>query len=224
MDCCITRLRATIYDRDKVNEALLKQAGAAAVMLQGDSIQIIYGPKASSIKTKLDEYLAHVPEKYDHEEKVVSYSQNKIEFMNVVDGEVLPIEQAADEIFSHKLLGDGIMIRPNKGTIVAPCDGEISMIYPTKHAIGIKKDNLEILLHFGTNTVNLQGEGYQVMVDLHQKVKAGDVLWQADLSYIQSHATDANIMLIVTQSPEGTTLKKIYGYAQSGTKVLEIYD
>lgn len=225
LDCCITRLRATIYDRDKVNEALLKQAGAAAVMLQGDSIQIIYGPKASSIKTKLDEYLAHVPEKYDHEEKSISYSQNKIELKNVVDGEVLPIEEAADDIFSHKLLGDGIMIQPDNGTIVAPCDGEISMIYPTKHAIGIKRDDdIEILLHFGTNTVNLKGEGYQVMVELHQKIKTGDVLWQADLAYIQAHATDANIMLVVTQSPEETTLKKSYGYMQQGTKVLEIYD
>ena len=81
-----------------------------------------------------------------------------------------------------------------------------------------------ILLHFGTNSVNLKGEGYQVMVELHQKVKTGDVLWQADLAYIQAHATDANIMLVVTQSPEGTTLKKSYGYMQQGAKVLEIYD
>ena len=223
LDCCITRLRATVFDQSKVNESLLKQAGAAAVMMQGDGIQIIYGPKASSIKAKLDEYLLNVPETYDQVEEMTLYHKNEIELTNIVDGHVLPIEEACDEIFSHKLLGDGIMIKPGNGHIVAPCDGEITMIYPAKHALGIKMENgIEILLHFGTNTVNLNGTGYEVMVELHQKIKKGDLLWEADLPYIEKHASDANIMLIVTQGPENATLKKSYGDISAGETILKI--
>lgn len=223
LDCCITRLRATIFDPSQVNEALLKQAGAAAVMMQGDGIQIIYGPKASSIKTKLDEYLLNVPETYDKIEELTLYHQNEVELNNIVEGQVLPIEEALDDIFAHKLLGDGVMIVPRYGHIVSPCDGEITMIYPAKHAMGIKMENgIEILLHFGTNTVNLNGAGYEVKVKLHQKVKQGDGLWDADLPYIQKHASDANIILIVTQAPENATLEKVYGDSDVETTILKI--
>ncbi len=223
LDCCITRLRATIFDPSQVNEALLKQAGAAAVMMQGDGIQIIYGPKASSIKTKLDEYLLNVPETYDKIEELTLYHQNEVELNNIVEGQVLPIEEALDDIFAHKLLGDGVMIVPRQGHIVSPCDGEITMIYPAKHAMGIKMENgIEILLHFGTNTVNLNGAGYEVKVKLHQKVKQGDGLWEADLPYIQKHASDANIILIVTQAPENATLEKVYGDSDVETTILKI--
>lgn len=223
LDCCITRLRATIFDQRKVDEGLLKQAGAAAVMMQGDAIQIIYGPKASSMKAKLDEYLINVPEAYDQIEELTLYHKNEVELTNIVNGKVLPIDEAVDDIFSHKLLGDGVMIEPKDGHVVSPCDGEITMIYPAKHALGIKMENgIEILLHFGTNTVNLNGAGYEVMVDLHQKVKKGDSLWNADLAYIQKHASDANIMLIVTQAPKNAIFEKVYGVSDVGKMILKI--
>ena len=138
-----------------------------------EGIQIIYGPKASSIKSKLDEYLLTVPEEYDDYQEVLTlYNDKTFELGNVVDGEVLPIENACDQIFSHKLLGDGIMIKPYNGLIVSPCDGIVTMIYPTKHAIGLKLDNgIELLLHFGTNTVNLNGVGFELLVKLHQRVQ-----------------------------------------------------
>lgn len=224
LDCCITRLRATIDDKDLINEGLLKQAGAAAIMIQGGGIQIIYGPKASSIKSKLDEYLLTVPEEYDDYQEVLTlYNDKTFELGNVVDGEVLPIENACDQIFSHKLLGDGIMIKPYNGLIVSPCDGIVTMIYPTKHAIGLKLDNgIELLLHFGTNTVNLNGVGFELLVKLHQRVQKGDLLWNADLEYIKENATDESLLMVMTKLDEGAFIEKIYGDKKRGQTILKI--
>ena len=220
LDCCITRLRATLQEPELVSEASLNQAGAAAVLLQGNAIQIIFGPKASSLKTKIDDYLENVPEAYD-EEKTIVYHTTDLEIGNIVDGEVLPIEDCSDDIFAHKLLGDGLMIRPLHGVVVSPCDGTISMLYPTKHAIGIELDNgMELLIHFGINTVKLNGQGFELLVKINQRVKKGDLLWNADLHYIKENAVDDCLLMIVTKG-QGS-LEKIYGNKKSGETVLKI--
>lgn len=219
LDCCITRLRAVIKDSTLVSEASLKQAGAAAVMLKGNAIQIIFGPKASSLKTKIDDYIANVPEAYD-EEKTISLSRDVIELGNIVDGEVCPIEDCIDEMFACKLLGDGIMIKPKHGLVVAPCDGIISMIYPTKHALGIKLDNgVEVLIHFGINTVKLNGQGFDIFGKINQKINKGDVLWNADLEYIKENAVDDCILVVVTSN---VSLEKQYGNIKCGDTILKI--
>ena len=220
LDCCITRLRASLQDPSLVSEGSLKQAGAAAVLLQGNAIQIIFGPKASSLKTKIDDYLNNVPASYD-EEKTIDYHTTDVEIGNIVDGEVLPIEDCCDDIFAHKLLGDGIMIRPIHGLVVAPCDGTISMIYPTKHALGIELENgVEILIHFGINTVKLNGQGFELLVKMNQKVKKGDLLWNADLNYIKENAIDDCLLMIITKG-QGP-LEKNYGHKKSGETILKI--
>lgn len=224
LDCCITRIRATVFDNEKISEGLLKQAGAAAVMIQGEGIQIIYGPKASSIKARVDEYIDNVPAEYDEEDEVILYDQSVIELINIVDGEVLPIEEAHDEIFARQLFGDGVMIKPSHGLIGAPCDGTITMIYPSKHAIGMKiEGGIDILLHFGTNTVNLNGQGFEVLVQLNQKVKKGDLLWNADLAYIKENAADENIILVLTNMNQNITLEKKYGNINRGETILKIH-
>lgn len=223
IDCCITRLRATIIDSERLNEGLLKQSGAAAIVVQGKGIQIIYGPKASSIKTKLDEYLLNVPTEFDDYQQEMVYNQSCIELGNVVDGEVLPIEESCDQMFSHKLLGDGIMIKPYHGLIVSPCDGVVTMIYPTKHAIGLKLDNgCELLLHFGTDTVKLNGAGFEVLVKLNQRIKKGDLLWNADIEYIRSNSTSENILLVITKIEDNYKVEKKYGEIKRGGTVLKI--
>lgn len=210
LDCCITRLRATIKDDTLINEGLLKKSGAAAIMCQPNAIQIIYGPQASNIKTKLDEYMLNVPESYDFEDKeVVLETKTQLELECLVNGEVMPIEDASDSMFAHKLMGDGIMIRPCDGVVVAPCDGVISMIYPTKHAIGITiDDNTQILIHFGTDSAKLNGKGFELLVKPNQKVNAGDVLWNADLKYIKDNALDENIIVVFTKIKDGAEIEK----------------
>lgn len=222
LDCCITRIRASLIESDLVVESDLKKAGAAAVLLQGNAIQIIFGPKASSLKTKIDDYIANVPEAYD-ENKEISYGNNILDVCNIVDGDILPIEDCVDDIFKHKLLGDGIMIRPRNGFIVSPIEGEITMIYPTKHAIGIKNENgIELLIHVGINTVQLNGQGFDLFVNMNQKVRKGDLLWNLNLDYIKNNATDDCILIVFTQLVENAVLEKQYGYKNSEDIIINV--
>ncbi|WP_455682754.1 glucose PTS transporter subunit IIA [Thomasclavelia sp.] len=223
LDCCITRLRVTINDNSRLNEGLLKQSGAAAVVTQGNSIQIIYGPKASSIRAKLDEYLLNVPIEYDEYKEEIVYNQSCIELGNVVDGEVMPIESSCDQIFSHKLMGDGVIIKPYHGLIVSPCDGVVTMIYPTKHAVGIKLDNgCELLLHFGIDTVNLNGKGFEILVKLNQRINKGDLILNADLEYVRENATSDQIVLVITKIKDELKIEKNYGEMKRGVTILKI--
>lgn len=223
LDCCITRLRVTVNDNTKLNEGLLKQSGAAAIITQGNSVQIIYGPKASSIKTKLNEYLSNVPVEYDEYKEEIVYNQSCIELGNIVDGEVMPIESSCDQIFSHKLMGDGVIIKPHNGLIVSPCDGVITMIYPTKHAVGIKLDNgCELLLHFGIDTVNLNGNGFEVLVKINQRINKGDLILNADLEYIREKATSDQVILVITKIVDNLKIEKNYGEMKRGTVILKI--
>lgn len=223
LDCCITRLRVTVNDNTKLNEGLLKQSGAAAIITQGNSVQIIYGAKASSIKTKLNEYLSNVPVEYDEYKEEIVYNQSCIELGNIVDGEVMPIESSCDQIFSHKLMGDGVIIKPHNGLIVSPCDGVITMIYPTKHAVGIKLDNgCELLLHFGIDTVNLNGNGFEVLVKINQRINKGDLILNADLEYIREKATSDQVILVITKIVDNLKIEKNYGEMKRGTVILKI--
>lgn len=224
LDSCITRIRMSIQSAERVNESVLKQAGAAAVVIQGNGLQIIFGPKASSIKTNLEEYLANTTAESDvlgYEHKQVDI-QN-IELENIVDGEVLPIEASCDHIFANKLLGDGIMIKPYNGFIVAPCDARVVMIYPTSHAIGLELDNgSELLLHFGCDTVNLKGEGFTVFVKVNQRIKRGDLLWNVDLPYIIEHSTSENILVVFTKIADNYKIEKKYGNLKRGEIILNV--
>ncbi|NBK97219.1 MAG: PTS glucose transporter subunit IIA, partial [Erysipelotrichia bacterium] len=225
-DCCITRIRTQIINTAEVNEGLLKQSGAAAVVVTGNSVQIIFGPKASTIKTNLDNYLSNVPIEYDYYEQDADVEETeqtkKVTLQMMVEGECLPIEQAHDEIFSQKLLGDGIMIKPDNGLISAPCDAFVTMVYPSKHAIGLRLDNgCELLIHFGIDTVRLNGEGFELLVKSKQRIKCNDLLWQADLNYIKTHAISENLLIVVTSKDE-YSLKKTYGRLERKLAMLEI--
>lgn len=212
LDSCITKLRLTIHDSEKVNKALLKQAGAAAVIMHGNGLQIIFGPKASMIRTNIKEYLLNTTEDILLEETQISKSIGEITLGAIVNGSVLEIESSCDTMFARKLIGDGVMVKPIDGLIVSPCEGIITMIYPAKHAIGMLLENgLELLLHFGTDTVSLNGEGFELFVSVGQRVHKGDLLWNADLKYIKEHATCENIMMVFTNITQEYKIEKYYG-------------
>ena len=115
------------------------------------------------------------------------------------------------------------MISPRHGVVVAPCDATITMIYPTKHALGLALDNgIELLLHFGINTVSLNGQGFELLVNVNQKVKKGDVLWNVDLGYIQEHAIDDKLLVVVSKIPDHSTIEKEYGYKKCEATIMKI--
>ena len=109
-----------------------------------------------------------------------------IEFVTPLEGEIIKIDQVDDPVFSEKMMGDGFAIMPTNGKIYAPIDGEVASIFPTGHAIGIKHgEKLEVLIHFGLETVKLKGEGFTTHVKQGDKVKAGDLLIEVDINKVK---------------------------------------
>ena len=146
------------------------------------------------------------------------------EFFSLCNGDVQDITNACDDVFAQKMMGDGVMIIPRDGLVYAPCDAEVTMTFPTKHAIGLTLDNdIELLMHFGVDTVNLNGEGLTLFVEQGDRVRKGDILWKADLDYIKEHAPSEAIMVIVSICPEGMQIEKVLGTKQKGEVFLRMY-
>lgn len=130
-----------------------------------------------------------------------------------VPGKVIPITEVNDQVFSTKVLGDGVAIQPEAQVITAPCDGVISMAdEDSKHAIGMTLNNgVEILLHIGLDTVSLNGEGFRVFVKKNSKVKRGDKLLEFDKNFIESKGLETTCVLVITNSDEHPNIEYISG-------------
>ncbi len=125
----------------------------------------------------------------------------KLTFTSPMKGKVLPVTESADEMFASKMLGDGIAVDPVDGTVYAPCDGTVSLLFPTKHAIGIKSaDGIELLIHVGINTVQLEGKGFEAFVAQGDTVKKGDKLLKADLDLIRKKELNPQTMMIFPEA------------------------
>ena len=120
---------------------------------------------------------------------------------SVIKGKFKSIESVADEMFSKKILGEGVAIEPSSNVIVSPCDGEIIMSFPTKHAIGIKtKYGNEILIHIGVDTVELNGRFFEQFVKQGDKVKTGDTLCVVNFSALKNRNYITDVIVISTNS------------------------
>ncbi|WP_276210583.1 PTS sugar transporter subunit IIA [Heyndrickxia coagulans] len=131
------------------------------------------------------------------------------ELVAPMSGKVVQIEDVPDEVFSQKMIGDGIAIEPDEGVVVSPVDGEIVQFFPTKHAVGLKtKSGLEILIHIGMETVALNGEGFEGFVQQGDRVKAGDKLVSFDLEQIRERAESIISPVVITNFDAVDTLSK----------------
>lgn len=125
--------------------------------------------------------------------------ENGVPVQAVVDGDLIAITEVKDDVFSKKMLGDGYAIKPSAGQIVAPLSGEISTLFPTKHAIGIKTpQGLELLIHLGLDTVELKGAPFTINVQKGQQVKAGQALATMDIKQITSKGYDDTCIVVYT--------------------------
>ena len=221
VDCCATRLRCSVADSSLVNEKLLKATGAVGVIVKGAGVQVIYGPQVAVIKSNLETYLQTAPDvepdaspaapMTSSEEAAPAKAPNAPAaspaahaLFAPVAGEVHPIEEAPDEAFASKMMGDGYFVYPTEETVYAPADGEVVFVFDTKHAIGMKADDgTEYLLHIGVDTVALGGKGFKVFVENGQKVKKGDRLMTFDDAYIKEHAKSDACLVIFTGLGEG---------------------
>lgn len=118
-----------------------------------------------------------------------------------LNGKIKELELVDDVAFSNKMLGDGIVIIPSTGELFAPIDAKISMLFPTKHAIGLITDEgIELLIHIGIDTVNLNGDGFSSFVKENDQVKKGDKLISFDIVKMQEKGYDIDTMIIITNT------------------------
>ena len=210
VDACMTRLRVTVKDADKVGDAeQWKAEGAMGLVMKGQGVQAIYGPKADVLKSDIQDILDSgeiIPETLPSQ--MTEAQQNTVQFKglteevySVADGQVIALEQVKDPVFAQKMMGDGFAVEPANGNIVSPVSGTVSSIFPTKHALGLVTEaGLEVLVHIGLDTVSLEGKPFTVHVAEGQKVAAGDLLVTADLDAIRVAGRETSTVVVFTNS------------------------
>ena len=216
VDACMTRLRVTVKDADKVGDAeQWKAEGAMGLVMKGQGVQAIYGPKADVLKSDIQDILDSgevIPETLpsqmtEAQQNTVHYKGLTEEVYSVADGQVVALEQVKDPVFAQKMMGDGFAVEPANGNIVSPVSGTVSSIFPTKHALGlVTEPGLEVLVHIGLDTVSLEGKPFTVHVAEGQKVAAGDLLVTADLDAIRAAGRETSTVVVFTN---GDAIKSV---------------
>ena len=210
VDACMTRLRVTVKDADKVGDAeQWKAEGAMGLVMKGQGVQAIYGPKADVLKSDIQDILDSgeiIPETLpsqmtEAQQNTVHFKGLTEEVYSVADGQVVALEQVKDPVFAQKMMGDGFAVEPANGNIVSPVSGTVSSIFPTKHALGLVTEaGLEVLVHIGLDTVSLEGKPFTVHVAEGQKVAAGDLLVTADLDAIRAAGRETSTVVVFTNA------------------------
>ena len=210
VDACMTRLRVTVKDADKVGNAdQWKAEGAMGLVMKGQGVQAIYGPKADVLKSDIQDILDSgeiIPETLpsqmtEAQQNTVHFKGLTEEVYSVADGQVVALEQVKDPVFAQKMMGDGFAVEPANGNIVSPVSGTVSSIFPTKHALGLVTEaGLEVLVHIGLDTVSLEGKPFTVHVAEGQKVVAGDLLVTADLDAIRAAGRETSTVVVFTNA------------------------
>lgn len=234
LDACITRLRLNLKDASKVNQASLKALGAAGVMTAGHSVQVIFGTEAERIKDDIKAIIANggsyeiQADNKIVEEPAADLSVNEVKsgsysLYNPIDGEIISLDKVPDNVFSEKLLGDGFGIVPADGKVYAPADGELAVLFPTKHAVAIKTETgLEVLVHVGIDTVNLNGEGFTAHKAQGDKVKKGDLLISFDKELVSEKAKSLTSAVIITNIDKVDNIEVQLGNRKAGEKAAEV--
>ena len=233
VDACMTRLRVTVKDAEKVGtEEQWKAEGAMGLVMKGQGVQAIYGPKADVLKSDIQDLLDSgevIPETLPSQTvesaaAEVSYKGVTEEVETVADGQVIDLADVKDPVFSQKMMGDGFAVEPENGKIYSPVAGTVTSVFPSKHAIGLVTDNgLEVLVHIGLETVSLEGKPFEVHVSEGQKVAAGDLLVTADLEAIKEAGRETSTIVVFTNAAaiKSVTVEKL-GQASAKTVVAKV--
>ncbi|SFV65396.1 PTS system, glucose-specific IIA component [hydrothermal vent metagenome] len=145
------------------------------------------------------------------------------EILSPVDGQVIEIEKVDDEVFSAKMVGDGVAVIPVSNTFCAPIDGTITKIFTTNHAYSIKSNkDLEVMVHIGLDTVSLNGEGFERLANEGDEIKAGDPVIRVDLPYITEHAKDIVTPVIVSDESDVREIEKTIKIVKCADLIMEV--
>ena len=237
VDCCATRLRCTVHEPGRVNDSILKATGASGVVHKGNGVQVIYGPNVTVIKSNLEDYLEKTPGTYAETEAAKAeetevqtqeaQGQKVIETITVcspITGLAADLSTVPDEAFAGKMMGDGAAVTPEDPYVRAPEDGEVAFVFDTKHAIGFVMDSgVSILIHVGIDTVKLNGEGFEALVESGQTVKKGDPMLKLDLEYLKAHAPSLASPVLCTELEDNQRIRLLKeGSVKAGEPLFEI--
>ncbi|KYG58429.1 N-acetylglucosamine-specific PTS transporter subunit IIBC [Planococcus maritimus] len=225
---CTTRLRVTVKDAEQTNEKDLKRHGAMGVMkVNKTNVQVVIGTAVEflgdAMKKRLadgnpapentDQVIENAPDEQGMEKEILAE-----DFLMPIEGEIIPLSDVPDEAFAKEMMGPGFGIKPSGNIVYSPVDGRLVTLFPTKHALGIETDTgIEILIHVGLDTVKLNGEGFESLVEQGQLIQRGDALLKLDLDYLKAHAPSV-ITPVVFTNLSGQQLDMLKnGYQQQGT-------
>ena len=237
VDCCATRLRCTVHDAALVNDGVLKATGASGVVHKGQGVQVIYGPNVTVIKSNLEDYLEKAPDTLEAPAEV-SESQEvngqkeetgqkvveRIVISSPITGNAADLSTAPDEAFAERMMGDGVVVTPEDPYVRAPENGEVAFVFDTKHAIGfITESGISLLIHVGIDTVKLNGEGFEALVESGQEVKKGDPMLKLDLDYLSKNAPSIVSPVLCTELEDNQRIHLLNeGQVKAGEPLFEI--
>ena len=236
VDCCATRLRCTVYKAELVNDGTLKSTGASGVVHKGNGVQVIYGPRVTVIKSNLEDYLENAPDeeftsaqteevrKETAQEKTEKKVVRSIIISSPVTGIAADLSTAPDEAFAGRMMGDGAVVTPEEAYVKAPEDGEVCFVFETKHAVGFLTDSgISLLIHMGIDTVNLNGAGFEVLVENGQKVKKGEPMLKLDLEYLKANAPSIVSPVLCTELEDNQQIRLMReGKIQAGEALFAV--
>ena len=237
VDCCATRLRCTVKDASLVNDGVLKATGASGVVHKGNGVQVIYGPNVTVIKSNLEDYLETAPDTLAEaeetpeileEEKNSENTEKKVvgtvTISSPITGMAADLSTAPDEAFAQRMMGDGAVVTPEDPIVRAPEDGEVAFVFDTKHAVGFVTDSgISLLIHVGIDTVKLNGEGFEALVESGQTVKKGDPMLKLDLDYLKAHAPSVTSPVLCTELEDNQRIRLLKeGPVKAGEALFEV--
>lgn len=161
---------------------------------------------------------------FDSLRKMFEKNAKTISLKAVEDGRTIPMDEVDDQTFAQELLGPGIAIVPSNGTVVSPINGTIATVMDTKHAVCIQgEDGLELIVHAGLDTVELNGKYYQTYKEIGDQVKAGDVLLEFDLEEITKAGYDVTTPIVITNLGDYKITKCLTGQqVKAGEEVIQL--
>ena len=151
------------------------------------------------------------------------FKSKKTDILSPVKGEITELESVNDEVFSQKMMGDGVAIIPIDGNFAAPIDGKLKKLFPTNHAYIVSGDNgLEVLVHIGLDTVELKGNGFEAVKKEGDDVKAGELVVRADLKKLESLGKDIVTPVIITEMGKYKSIVKSQGDVNLSDMLMEV--
>ena len=212
ISACATRLRIALNDNSQVNEKVFKQLGSPGVLKVAGGVQAIFGGKADLYSQEINDILANPnskPEakKIDSSEKEAENSDTlkntKVSFAAPVSGTYKDLSEVDDEVFSKKIMGEGFAVEPDSNKIYSPVNGQVVSIFNTKHAIGFKTvEGLEVLLHLGIDTVDLEGKPFTIKINEGDQVTPTTELVEMDRKQVTDAGKKTTVITVITNSAE----------------------